>query len=399
MFKRNMTIHGVRTPIVWAAFLLFSLSGCSQSLEQLTSKSHYAAIEPYYTHENHDSASPDVLNYPYVMPTYGREYRVNRNETLYAIARAHKVALRDIIDLNKIRAPFTVQAGQIIKLPKSRTHVVKAGDTIYSLSRKYRVALNSLTNINNIAEPYRIKVGEVLRIPFPSLATARRVARARPVAPTLPILKKHKPVAGYKVALPPEKRPVASQPVLSRNAPDGLTQLPPLPNRRNVIAGSIPLPQPKPLIVAQKTVRKVVALPPPLSKDRFLWPIRNGNVVASFGKRRSGVESNGIDISATQGSVIRAAENGVIAYAGNGLRGYGNLILIQHQDGWVTAYAHTQNMKVTKGQIVKRGETIAHLGATGAVSEPVLHFEIRRYGQAVNPLKKLGGTANLALSN
>ena len=95
---------------------------------------------------------------------------------------------------------------------------------------------------------------------------------------------------------------------------------------------------------------------------------------------------------------MRAAENGVIAYAGNGLRGYGNLILIQHQKGWVTAYAHTENVQVSKGQIVKRGETIAHLGETGAVSEPVLHFEVRRYGEAVNPIQKLGGITNLAMN-
>lgn len=390
MLKRN--IYSASTSVLRglsAILLLVSLSACSESLEQLTSKAHYPAVTPYYAGAD-PVYSQNVLQQPYVMATYGRQYRVNRNETLYSIARAHKVALRDIIDLNKIKAPFIVRAGQVIQLPKARTHVVQKGDTIYSLSRKYRVALNSLTNINNIAEPYRIRVGEVLQIPFPGLATGRQAATARPIAPTLPALKQ----AVTQPPLPPQTqnyRPVTA-------APDGLKRLPTLPSRQVQTSQNVPLPQPRPIVLAQKTVRKAVPTLPPLSKSQFLWPIRNGNVVAGFGKRRSGVESNGIDISGTRGSAIRAAENGVVAFAGNGLRGYGNLILIQHQKGWVTAYAHTQNVQVSKGQIVKRGETIAHLGETGAVSEPVLHFEVRRFGEAVNPIQKLGGTTNLAMS-
>ena len=110
-----------------------------------------------------------------------------------------------------------------------------------------------------------------------------------------------------------------------------------------------------------------------------------GRIIAHFGTEPNGTHNDGIDISAPEGTPVLAAEAGVVAYAGNELRGYGNLVLIKHANGWITAYAHCKELLVKRGDTVNRGQVIAKVGATGGVSEPQLHFELRRGKRAVDP--------------
>lgn len=116
----------------------------------------------------------------------------------------------------------------------------------------------------------------------------------------------------------------------------------------------------------------------------FAWPLR-GRVISEFGSKVSGERNDGINIAATWGAPIHAAANGTVTYAGNGLKGYGNLVLIRHADGYVTAYAHADTLAVSKGDIVSQGEVIGYAGATGGAAEPQLHFEIRHGTTPVNP--------------
>jgi murein DD-endopeptidase MepM/ murein hydrolase activator NlpD len=135
----------------------------------------------------------------------------------------------------------------------------------------------------------------------------------------------------------------------------------------------------------------VAALPRPAPRDsgRFAWPLR-GTVLAGFGPQGGGIHNDGIDIAAAAGTPVAAAENGVVAYAGNELRGLGNLLLILHADGWITAYAHTQAILVRRGERVNRGQTVATSGVAANLGAPLLHFEIRRGTEAVDPLDYLG---------
>lgn len=119
-----------------------------------------------------------------------------------------------------------------------------------------------------------------------------------------------------------------------------------------------------------------------------MWPVR-GKVVSSFGPKAKGLHNDGVNIAAPLGTPVLAAENGVIAYAGNELRGYGNLLLVKHDNGWITAYAHTQDLTVKRGERVKKGQIIARVGSTGNVRTPQLHFELRRGKHAVDPVKYL----------
>src|SRR5258706_6051455 len=129
--------------------------------------------------------------------------------------------------------------------------------------------------------------------------------------------------------------------------------------------------------------------PPPRAARSFLWPLR-GRVLATYGERGGGLHNDGINIAAGKGTPVHAAENGVVAYAGNEIRGFGNLLLIKHADGFMTAYAHADTLAVQRGDVVRRGQVIARIGSSGNVAEPQLHFEVRRGAQAIDPQSVLG---------
>ncbi len=125
-------------------------------------------------------------------------------------------------------------------------------------------------------------------------------------------------------------------------------------------------------------------VPLSLSSGGFRWPLR-GTILSGFGDQEDGARNDGINIAAAAGTPVRAADDGIVAYAGNELRGYGNLLLIRHADSWMSAYAHVGRLLVDRGQRVRRGQPIATVGQTGSVGSPQLHFELRRDGQPVAP--------------
>ena len=114
-------------------------------------------------------------------------------------------------------------------------------------------------------------------------------------------------------------------------------------------------------------------------------------MLSGFGPKSGGLVNDGINIAAPLGTPVRASQDGTIAYAGNELRGYGNLLLLRHDNGWVTAYAHNGELQVGRGDRVKRGQVIARVGASGSVTEPQLHFELRQGTRTVDPTRYLSG--------
>src|SRR5436305_29240 len=130
--------------------------------------------------------------------------------------------------------------------------------------------------------------------------------------------------------------------------------------------------------------RSRASLPP------FRWPAR-GKVVTSYGAKTNGKANDGINIAVPEGTPVKAAEDGVVAYAGNELKGYGNLVLVRHSNGYVTAYAHASELLVKRGETIKRGQIIAKSGQSGEVGSPQLHFEIRKGSSPVDPLQFLNG--------
>lgn len=255
---------------------------------------------------------------------------VEKGDTLYSISKRYDMPLRDLIDANSLKPPYTLKVGQVLRLPASTYHVVSRGDTLYSISRQYNANIADLKRINNLSYPYTLAVGQKVIL----------AGSARSLSAT---------------ANPPPKRKYTA-----RAAPRKTTSRP--------ARGSY--------TVVQKR------------SSKFSWPVR-GTIVSKFGTIGKGRANDGINIKAARGTAVKAADAGTVAYAGNELKGFGNLILVRHNDGWITAYAHNDRLLVKKGQKVRRGEKIATVGATGGVNSPQLHFEIRAGKKAVNPVAYL----------
>jgi murein DD-endopeptidase MepM/ murein hydrolase activator NlpD len=145
--------------------------------------------------------------------------------------------------------------------------------------------------------------------------------------------------------------------------------------------------EPAPAMSSQEAVKSAE---PAGSLPGFRWPVR-GRVIVAFGPKPNGVQNDGINLAVPEGTPIKAAEEGVVAYAGSELKGYGNLVLVRHPNGFVTAYAHASDILVKRGETVKRGQVIAHAGQTGNVTSPQLHFEIRKGATPVDPSQYLSG--------
>jgi murein DD-endopeptidase MepM/ murein hydrolase activator NlpD len=124
---------------------------------------------------------------------------------------------------------------------------------------------------------------------------------------------------------------------------------------------------------------------PRLASDKLRWPV-HGRILTGFGQRNDGTHNDGINLSVPQGTAVHVAESGTVAYAGSELKGYGNLILVRHDNGWVTAYAHNEQLMVKRGDKVQRGQVIAKAGRTGSVDQPQLHFELRQGSKPVDPV-------------
>jgi murein DD-endopeptidase MepM/ murein hydrolase activator NlpD len=148
-------------------------------------------------------------------------------------------------------------------------------------------------------------------------------------------------------------------------------------------APAVAVPTPPPTVPEAPDYGRPVT-PPVAGGSAFLWPVR-GHILATYGTKSDGSHNDGINIAAPRGTAVEAVDAGVVAYTGNELRGYGNLVLVKHANGWISAYAHCDQVLVKRGEKVARGQAIARVGSTGNVSEPQLHFELRRGQHAVDP--------------
>jgi murein DD-endopeptidase MepM/ murein hydrolase activator NlpD len=226
------------------------------------------------------------------------------------------------------------------------------------IAARYNVDAYEVARLNGLRPPFVIQVGQPLTLPGSS-ASVKTVAVSSN-AVKLP----KKAVPGKKAKRPTPEPPAWSAP-----------------------------PKPRKTVATRKTVQQSrpvrVPAPPPKSGSGFIWPVK-GKIISNFGAKPKGLKNDGVNIRAERGTPVYAAENGVVAYAGNELRGFGNLLLIKHAGGWITAYAHNERLLVKRGQRLKRGQKIATVGSTGNVSSPQLHFEIRKGKTPRDPRRYLG---------
>ena len=281
----------------------------------------------------YDSGRIRLFNYNLWSGETPAAVTISRGDTLYSIARRYDIPLREIIEVNNLKPPYSLNVGQVLRLPTAKYHVVAKGDTLYNISKRYNVDMVSLSKVNDLDMPYSLAIGQRLRLPGS--------------------------VAGGEGSSYTAKRSASSSSSWSSNS--------------SVASGA-------------RTAVNESYTPPPVKnrKTKFLWPVR-GPIISNYGPIAKGRNNDGINIKAAQGTMVKAADKGTVAYAGNELKGFGNLILIRHDDGWVTAYAHNEKILVKKGQRIARGEKISTVGSTGGVASPQLHFEIRQGKKALNP--------------
>lgn len=272
-------------------------------------------------------------------------HNVNPGDTLYSLSQRYNIDMQDIVYSNNLHAPFTLQVGQRITLPPPRTYRVRDGDTLHAISRVFNVSPWHIAQKNDLQSPYVLRVGQMLNLPSP-----RTSAAPAPQTTATPMIAAQDPKQSHS-----------------------------------------PAPAKKPIQVAKHTPNSTLSQTvPKRASSQFLKPAP-GNIISSYGPKTNGLHNDGINIAAPRGTSVMAADNGVVVYAGDKIKGSGNLVLLRHDNGWMTAYAHLDKIIVTKGTVLKRGQKLGTVGSTGSVSTPQLHFEVRKGTHAVNPAKYLEG--------
>jgi murein DD-endopeptidase MepM/ murein hydrolase activator NlpD len=306
--------------------------------------------------------------------------RVEPGMTLYSIARANQLSVGELARANKIAAPYSVSVGQSLVIPGRGNavapqpayakpdstlatgggmHTVRSGETLYSLGRTYGVHPFTIARLNGLSNNAALKQGQAVRIPKNASGGAQVVASQQP-----------------------DRTPIVNNspsPAIDSN--DDTADEP-----ANDMASAAPKP-------VEQSQQQVENLPPAQEAGSlsFRWPVK-GRVISGYGSKPGGLRNEGINIAVPEGTDVRSAEAGVVAYAGNELKGYGNLVLIRHEGGWVTAYAHNKDLFVKRGDTVKRGDVIAKAGQTGSVSSPQVHFEVRKGATAMDPMRFLNAS-------
>ena len=323
---------------------------------------------------------------------------VQRGDTLSRIADHYRVPLGSLIALNKIKPPYNIYPGQDIRIPAFHQHQVKSGETLYAISRLYNVDVAEVVHFNDMQSPYVLRPGAALQIPKTTgqgtqvaaignsgwIVPEREVVqtpRARSIAEKASVSRS---VANEQLAPPAPRAAKVAVPVsVPETAAEKPVQLASLPKKQVMqdIGGEI---IPKAELPPLPKKRYSIKHPPTRAGREFAWPAI-GKILSNFGKKQSGFQNDGINISLKPGTPIRAAENGVVSYVGNEMRSFGNLILVSHSDGYVTTYGHLGETWVKKGDPVLKGDVIGVAGATGDVDSTQLHFEIRKNGKAKNP--------------
>jgi murein DD-endopeptidase MepM/ murein hydrolase activator NlpD len=310
-------------------------------------------------------------------------------DTIASLADRYQVSIRDLIDANRLEPPYQLTPGRTVTIPAGRGHRVMRGETLYGIARLYRTDLATVARLNRLAPPYRIYEGQSLRIPtavpapMPVTVAAAEPAPAPTPAPAATEAASPRPAVEVSPVAPPPQAQSMTPPAASSPLPPTTPEAAPSP-----AAGR---PEPPPSAPPASAAGPQIAALPPLRAGSLLfsWPAK-GRIISGFGPKPGGQHNDGINIETPRGSPVRAAEAGTVVYAGNELKGYGNLVLIRHAGGWVTAYAHNDEILVRRGAQIGKGHLIAKSGASGGVATPQVHFEIRRGRDPVDPMRYLG---------
>lgn len=306
-------------------------------------------------------------------------HTVKSGDTLTAIARKFDMSVSDLADDNKLDSGKTLRPGQKVRGPATtaKAYVAQSGDTLGDIAKRFNVSVKALAAENNLRSTASIKKGQKIQLPD-------GYKDKGPIRTTTTVSKPPaaQPSNTYARVETPAPAPTTTRPPAATSTPSAATPSSPIPYAQTNPRPSAPVaaqpitppPSSRPLVEtsAAPTEAEIIAS----GKGKFAWPVR-GDVISSFGVKGTGQRNDGLNIRAPQGTPVLSAADGEVAYAGNQVPTFGNLVLVKHADGWVTAYAHLSSTNVKMRQQVRQGEQLGAVGATGGVNEPQLHFEMR----------------------
>ena len=331
------------------------------------------------------------------------QIEVQPGDTIYGLSKRHHVPIANLMSVNELRNP-TIKPGQRLYLPVRQpdfpaeeaqpsarmpagrepvetasvsarpsgivnaegTYTIKPGDNLYGIARAHRVTVADLQKANGITNVRNMKPGMVLKMPSASAAQAEAAPALAPPAPRLSQAEAAPAAQATAARFEEPKREAALKlPDYASDVTPSDAQVPPI---AKPAVEERPVPQPQ--------------------SAKLRWPAR-GRIIAAFGARPDGTHNDGINVAVPLGTEVHAAENGSVHYAGSELKSYGNLVLLKHDNGWVTAYAHNDQILVKRGDRVQRGQVISRAGKSGSVDQPQIHFELRQEAKPVDPMPHL----------
>lgn len=298
-----------------------------------------------------------------------------------------------MLNENKALAPAVETAAAV---PAVQTHTVQPGETIYRIAKMYDSSVIDIMAANDFSQPQDLKSGTQVKVPTQAKASVAVAAASTPAAPAAGT--GGRPAS--ESALDETRRLMRGDEEAAATKPQAEAAPAAEPAQEVAVAEEVVVRKVAEVAEAPKNSVKRGTIDSTAARTRGLaWPVNTGDVVKKFGEAGNGVSNTGINIVVPANTPVVAADAGKVLYADSGLKAYGRLVLIRHDNGMVTAYAHNNSLLVDKGDTVKKGQVVALSGNSGNVDKPQLHFEIRRNAQAVDPLRVLPQRSQMASVN
>lgn len=345
----------------------------------------------------------------------GQVITIRAGQTLDSLAAQYGVPPEQLLSANQMRSAADVRPGRVIVIPhrvamapdtairptpvsytpaaakvlaptsNATTHTVTGGDTLYSIARRYGTTVSELVALNHLPSAEAIHSGQVLRLSGAGQAAAAAMPPVRTPAETSASPAKPTQLASVDPQVKIPAQPKATEPSADTTA--WAPSVPAAPNASAAPTAPVANINSNDAAAAGAAVDQAADAGSKTGTE-FRWPVR-GRIIAGFGTKPNGEKNDGINLAVPEGTAVKAAEAGTVIYAGNELEGYGNLVLVRHADGWVSAYANNKDITVKRGDKVRRGEVVAHAGMSGSVTSPQVHFELRKGAKPVNPMDYL----------
>ena len=297
--------------------------------------------------------------------------KADAGDTVNNLAERFFTTKAELIKLNKLKKPYELDVGQSIKIPTPKAYVVESGDTVFSIAKRFNLSVDTLAELNGFSPETHVRAGEEIGLPV-EVKDSGPLKRPGPLA-VRPHTEIAAPTEEQPTYRPPEPtyRPQPEQTYRPQPEP---TYRP--PTRPEPPSRYAPPPAVTPAPLVESSPAPTDAQISAAGRGHFVWPV-TGQILSGFGPKPGEQRNDGVDIGAASGTVVKAAAAGDVVYAGNQVPGFGNLVLIKHPGGWVTAYAHLSLTTVKIKDHVEQGDEVGQVGQTGGVQVPELHFEIR----------------------